>query len=293
MTSPTTPSPPPPVAAPTTLAEAATVLAERPELYVVNGGTDVMVAVNDGSTIVDGWLSLRRIAGLDVIRADLDGAGDDDRGAAVIGGGATFAEIERQLATMVPSLAAAARTVGSPQIRRAGTLGGNLATASPAADSVPPLLCCDAEVELVSTAGTRTIPLEEFMTGPKRTVRRPDELIGAVHLHQLGGVDAFAKVGTRNAMVISVCSLAARLDPAASVARVAIGSAAPTVRRVHDAEAALLDPGAGDDFAAAVERGASPIDDARATAAYRRHALGVLARRTHARLWRSIGGAAA
>ena len=275
----------PPFATPTTRHEATILLAERPELYVVNGGTDAMVGVNDGRTNVAGWLSLRRVAELGRIVAD--------EHSLVLGAGITFAEIEALLADSVPSLAAAARTVGSPQIRRAGTLGGNLATASPAADAVPPLLCCDAHVELASCDGVRRVPLEEFATGPKRTVRRPDELITAVHLHALGGFDAFAKVGTRNAMVISVCSIAARLDPASGVARVAIGSPAPSVRRVHDAEPALLDPGAADAFAAEVVRGASPIDDARASATYRRHALGVLARRTHARLWRTAGEVAA
>lgn len=270
----------PPVVSPTTVDEAVTSMAERPELYVVHGGTDVMVAVNEGRTEVAGWLSLRRLR--ELARIERDGE------AVTLGAGVTFAAIERDLAACTPGLAAAARTVGSPQIRRAGTVGGNIATASPAADSVPALLCHDAEVELRSRAGTRWVPLEQFTTGPKRTVRRDDELITAVHLPSTGGIETFAKVGTRNAMVISVCSLAARLDPARGVARVAIGSVAPVVRRVRTAEAALLDREAADEFAAEVVGAASPIDDARASAAYRRHALGVLARRAHARLWRDV-----
>lgn len=270
----------PPVAIPTTLGEAVSILAARPELRPVHGGTDVMVGVNAGSVPSHGWLSLRRVADLDGI----DGCDDQ----LVIGAGVRFAAIEHELIGRVPSLAAAARTVGSPQIRRAGTIGGNLATASPAADSVPPLLCHDADLALTSTLGSRWVPLEEFAVGPKRTIRRDDELITAVRLRSVGGAQTFAKVGTRNAMVISICSLAARLDPSIGLARVAIGSVAPTVLRVRSAEAALLEPSAAEEFAAEVMAAASPIDDARSTARYRTTALGVLARRAHATLWRTL-----
>lgn len=267
-----------PVSIPTDLTEAVTTLAEQPELHPVHGGTDVMVGVNAGSRSVAGWMSLRRIDGFEQISGD----------GLLLGAGVRFADIERELSDRVPSLAAAARTVGSPQIRRAGTIGGNLATASPAADSVPPLLCHDAEVGLTSTAGTRWVPLDEFAIGPKRTIRRPDELISAVRLASVGGAQTFAKVGTRNAMVISICSLAARLDPASGLARVAIGSVAPTVVRVRAAEPALLDPHGADEFAQLVVTAAAPIDDARGTATYRTTAIGVLARRAHASLWRQL-----
>jgi CO/xanthine dehydrogenase FAD-binding subunit len=267
-------------ASPRSLAEAVAILAERPDLRPVAGGTDVMVGVNAGVTDVTGWMSLRHVA--EFRRLALDG------NAGLIGAGTTFDELERAAADIRPSLSTASRTVGSPQIRRAGTIGGNVVTASPAADSVPSLLCHDAEVELVSVRGERRIPLLGFATGPKRTVRAPDELVTAVHLGPTGGVESFAKVGTRNAMVISVCSLAARLDPSTGLARVAIGSVAPIVVRVFGAEQALLDAHGADEFAAQVVAAAAPIDDVRATAAYRRHALGVIARRTHAWLWREL-----
>ena len=273
------------VVVPESLDEALSALAARPELRVVCGGTDVMVGVNEGVTDVAGWLSLRRVAELQ--RLELT------ERAGLVGSGVTFARLMSETAPSRTALAAAARTVGSPQIRHAGTVGGNLATASPAADAVPPLLCHDSVVELASVRGSRRVPLEHFATGPKRTVRAPDEIIVGVHLGPSGGVETFAKIGTRNAMVISVCSLAARLDLPNGLARVAIGSVAPTVLRVEQAEAALLDARGADDFADVVASAASPIDDARATASYRRHAIGVLARRSHAWLWRSVNEGAA
>jgi CO/xanthine dehydrogenase FAD-binding subunit len=262
-------------AIPSSISDATAILAHRPDLRVVCGGTDVMVGVNEGSTPVSGWLSLRKIDELSYLNAA--------RG--LIGASVTFAQIEQQLHLTHRSLADAARTVGSPQIRSAGTIGGNIATASPAADSVPVLLCHDAHIELASVRGVRHVPLDGFAIGPKRTIREPDELITRVHLGTPGGVDSFAKVGTRNAMVISVCSLAARLDPQRMFARVAIGSVAPTVLRAHAAESFLLDPHSAEEFAAQVVAAAAPIDDTRATAAYRRQALRVLALRTHKKLW--------
>lgn len=271
--------------APRTVEEAVALLAARPELTVVAGGTDVMVGVNDGRHQVDGWLSLRRIPDL---REITDHGDTLDIGAAT-----TFDDVLRQLAHRTPGLARAARTVGSPQIRSAGTIGGNVVTASPAADAVPMLLCHDAEVELVAAGGARRVDLAEFATGPKRTVLAPGELLRSVRLTSLGGVESFAKVGTRNAMVIAVCSLAARLDVERDIARVAVGSAAPTVVRAREAEAHLLDPRGADTFADVVVASAAPIDDVRATAAYRRHALHVLARRAHAWLWSATSGRAA
>jgi CO/xanthine dehydrogenase FAD-binding subunit len=193
------------------------------------------------------------------------------------------------VAARMPALAQAARTVGSPQIRQWGTIGGNLGTASPAGDALPPLLVYDARVELTSTRGTRSVPLGDFLTGVKRNAREADELITAVTDLQTAGGQHFAKVGTRNAMVIAVCSLAMRLDREAAVARVAIGSAAPTARRLPDVEewlqGELSEAGwrATEPLAAELGRrvaaAAAPIDDVRGSAAYRRHALGVLAGR--------------
>lgn len=262
---------------PTTLDEAIDLLGVRPDLHPVNGGTDVMVGVNAGTTAVAGWLNLRRVEELNRIERS-------ERGLR-IGGGVTFARIETELLTEAPALAMAARTVGSRQIRSVGTIGGNLATGSPAGDSLPPLLICGAAVELVSSRGTRLVPLVDFLTGPKRTTRERDELIAAVVLADCTGAQHFAKVGTRNAMVISIGSLAARLDPARGVARVAAGSVGPTALLLERAAPALLQRDGADQFARIVGESIAPIDDHRATADYRRRSVTVLARRMHELLW--------
>jgi CO/xanthine dehydrogenase FAD-binding subunit len=198
-----------------------------------------------------------------------------------VGACVTFARIERELAEAAPALAEAARTVGSVQIRNAATIGGNLSTASPAGDALPVLACYDAEVELASVRGTRTVPLGEFLVGPKRTDLGADELVVGVHLRRTAGRQAFAKVGTRAAMVIARCSLAARVDPTTGDAGVGIGAVAPRALAVPAAADVLAAGGSVDDFVAAVVSAAAPIDDMRTTAAYRRHALAVLARRMH------------
>jgi CO/xanthine dehydrogenase FAD-binding subunit len=262
---------------PTTLDQAIDLLAAMPHLRVVNGGTDVMVGVNAGSATVDGWLNLRRVE-------DLRGIEHIDRGLR-IGGGVTFAEIEQALAHEVPALAMAARTVGSRQIRSVGTIGGNLATASPAGDALPPLLVLDTEVDLVSPRGMRTVRLNEFLVGPKRSACAPDELVAAVVLTDCKGAQHFAKVGTRNAMVISICSLAARLDAKRGHARVAAGSVGPTALVLDIAAGLLLQRDGADDFADTVAQSVSPIDDHRATADYRRASVRVLAQRIHHHLW--------
>jgi CO/xanthine dehydrogenase FAD-binding subunit len=184
----------------------------------------------------------------------------------------------------------ASRTVGSPQIRNAGTVGGNVGTASPAGDALPWLLALDAEVVLASTEGERSLPLADFITGPKRTDRRDTELIRCVRVPRVPGPQHTAKVGTRNAMVISVVSLAMVIDTAARRVRVGMGSVGPRPLRptaAEDLASDALDWDAltcGDDavaaFAAACRDAATPIDDHRSTADYRRHAIGVLAART-------------
>jgi CO/xanthine dehydrogenase FAD-binding subunit len=135
----------------------------------------------------------------------------------------------------------ASRTVGSPQIRNAGTVGGNVGTASPAGDSLPWLLALDAEVVLTSVAGERTLPLEEFITGPKRTARREDEIIRCVRVPRVAGPQHTAKVGTRNAMVISVVSLAMIVDTDARRVRVGLGSVGPRPLRPTAAEDLVSD----------------------------------------------------
>jgi CO/xanthine dehydrogenase FAD-binding subunit len=194
----------------------------------------------------------------------------------------------------------AARTVGSPQIRNRGTVGGNLGSASPAGDCHPSLLAAGAEIEVASRAGRRMIPAGEFFTGVKRSALAPDELIVAVWISPPSGPEQFAKIGTRNAMVIAVAAFGLALHPHRRAIGTGIGSAAPTPVRAVQAEeflaGALDEAGLWEsrdelptavvtEFGALVSAAASPIDDVRGTAAYRRHALAVLAKRTLTWAW--------
>jgi len=191
-----------------------------------------------------------------------------------LGAGLTYEEALRdELATPLPALAEASRTVGSPQIRNRGTIGGNLGTASPAGDALPPLLVEGAEIELASVRGARRLPLQKFLVGPKRNALADDELIVAAHVSPSGQPQTFMKVGPRNAMVIAVCSLAVVADRERGEVRASFGSAGPVPGLVTcplDEATELPDR---------VAAGSSPIDDVRGTAAYRRHALRVLAAR--------------
>ncbi|HEY4332998.1 MAG TPA: FAD binding domain-containing protein, partial [Ilumatobacteraceae bacterium] len=190
------------VALPRSIEEALNVLADRPDLSVIAGGTDLMVGINAGRHVPGGWLSLRHLDELVEIDEHRDGS-------IVIGAGVTMATLAMDSRPMLRALSEAARTVGSPQIRSMATIGGNLATASPAGDALPPLLCGDASVELVSAPSSRRVPLADFLVGPKRTALRPGELIRGIHLPARPGEQLFTKVGPRNAMVIAVCSLSA------------------------------------------------------------------------------------
>jgi len=190
-----------------------------------------------------------------------------------LGAGLTYTQAMRDLRSALPALAEASRTVGSPQIRNRGTIGGNLGTASPAGDALPPLLVENAEVELARAGGTRRLPLREFLVGPKRNALAADELIAAVHVEPSGAPQTFMKVGPRNAMVIAVCSLALVVDRERDEVRASFGSAGPVAGLVV---APLADI---EGFPERVAEAASPIDDVRGTAAYRRHALRVLTRR--------------
>ena len=200
-----------------------------------------------------------------------------------------------ELGDHLPGLAIASRTVGSPQIRNRGTVGGNLGTSSPAGDALPPLFASDAEVELASKFGTRRISVGEFVTGPKQNCLADDELIAAFHIAPADGPQQFAKIGTRNAMVIAVCSLALSIWPGRRAVAACIGSAGPTPIRASDAERFVtgvleerdfwsspepIPEAALARFGELVELAARPIDDVRGTARYRHHALGVLGRRT-------------
>ena len=265
--------------------------AEYPDALPIAGGTDVMVELNFDRRRPPALLDLTRIDALTEWGAE----GDLLR----IGAGVTYRRLIDELGDRLPGLATASRTVGSPQIRNRGTVGGNLGSASPAGDAHPPLLASDALVELASEArGTRRVPVTEFFTGPKRSVLAPDELIAAFLVAPASGPEQFAKVGTRNAMVIAVCSFALALHPARQGVGTGIGSAAPTPRRAVEAEEFLAaqapwasrgplpDPVVAR-FGELVGQAAAPIDDVRGTAAYRRHALVVLARRTLTWAWTS------
>src|SRR4051812_24720761 len=266
--------------------EALEARAAHPDALPIWGGTDVMVELNFARSRPPALLDLTRVA-------ELGECGVDD-GMVRVGAGVSYTRVIEELGAELPGLAMASRTVGSPQIRNRGTVGGNLGSSSPAGDALPPLYASGAEVELASVRGERRLRVEDFICGPKRNVLAEDELIAAVWIPRAGGPQQFAKVGTRNAMVIAVCSFALSLEEGR--VGTCIGSAAPTPRRALSAEefaAASLDWAGGgrlDDSVAAqfgslVADAASPIDDVRGTAAYRSHALGVLAARTLRWAW--------
>jgi CO/xanthine dehydrogenase FAD-binding subunit len=273
---------------PSTWDDALAVRAELPGAVPIAGGTDVMVEMNFDRRRPPALLDLTRIPTLT--------EWGSDGGQLRIGAGVTYQRIIAELGSRLPGLAIASRTVGSPQIRNRGTIGGNLGSASPAGDAHPPLLAADALVELASVRGVRRVPVASFFTGPKRSVLAPDELIAAVLVAPAAGPQQFAKVGARNAMVIAVCSFALALDPSRQRVGTGVGSAAPTPVPAGAASdwlaaalpwrrrASLPDP-LLQRFGALVADAAAPIDDVRGTAAYRRHALAVLARRTLAWAW--------
>ncbi len=252
----------------TSLADACAALAEDPEADVLAGGTDVMVEVNHGRRRPTAVVAIGRVPEL----AGWERDGDRIR----LGAGLTYTELGRpDLAARVPALADAARTVGSPQIRNAGTIGGNLGTASPAGDLLPVLVALDATVHLVSAGGARDLPVTDFLTGVKQTALAPGELIAAVSVPVARGPQHYLKVGTRNAMVIAVASLGLVVDADAGTVAVGLGSVGATPLRVT----ATIEEATGPAFPARVAEAARPIDDHRSSAAYRRHAVGVLAER--------------
>jgi len=288
-----------PVVVPTSLADAVDAAAAAPDALLLAGGTDLMVEINErhrdlpwvGSSVI----ALHRVPEL------TSWSVDPNARTLTLGAGVRWAEIEREpLIAMVPALAEAARTVGSPQIRNAGTVGGNLATCSPAGDGLPVLSAYDAVVNLVSRAGRRSLPIVDFMVGVKRTALAPAELIESVTVPLLDGWQGYSKVGVRNAMVITTASVCVATDVPTRSVRIALGSVGPTVIRCADAEAAAavsadwdartLDPGAADAAARLAAADSRPIDDHRSTAAYRRHAIEVLVRRG---LTRAFAGEAA
>jgi CO/xanthine dehydrogenase FAD-binding subunit len=252
------------VLSPRSLAEALQLKAERPDAVPIQGGTDVMVELNFDRARPSTLLNLNEVE-------ELRGWSREN-GKLRLGSGLTYTEAMR-LSERVRALAEASRTVGGPQIRNRGTIGGNLGTASPAGDALPPLLVCGAEVELAGPSGERRLPLQEFLVGPKRNALAEGELIVAVRVPVLGSRQTFMKVGPRNAMVIAVVSLAMCVDEERDEIRVSFGSAGPVAGLV------TAPLGEADTLPERVAEAASPIDDVRGTARYRRHALQVLASR--------------
>jgi len=305
---------------PRSLAEAIQAKASHPAAVPIAGGTDVMVEINFDARRPEALLDLNRVSELSSWQR-IDGQ-------VRLGATVTYTRLIAELGHLLPGLAMAARTVGSPQIRNRGTVGGNLGAASPAGDCHPVLLAADATVEATSTRGPRLIPAAEFFTGPKRNALTADELVTAVLIPVAPGPQQFAKIGTRNAMVIAVCAFALELRPPRATPRpttadnpvsdypvamgsvgTGIGSAGPTPLRARAAEEFLsgalaeaslwesagpLPDQVAQRFGELVAGAAQPIDDVRGTAAYRRHALSVLARRTLSWAWHSYraeGGA--
>ena len=272
---------------PHSLEEALAIKGGHPEATPIAGGTDVMVDLNFGRLRPAVMIDLSRVAEL--------ASWQQEDGHVFLGAGLTYATIVKEMLEFKP-LVQASRSVGSPQIRNRGTVGGNLGTASPAGDALPVLAAYDADVVLRSRArGERSLAWHAFLTGPKKTAIAPDELIIGTRWRRLRGPGSFSKIGTRNAMVISVAGLCLVVDEENGAVKVALGSVGPTILRATEAEqqitAAMMSSGAWqdpsvtipdqviDEFGSLVAAAAKPLDDVRGTAAYRRHGCRVLARR--------------
>ena len=259
-------------------------LREHHDARLIQGGTDLMVEINFNHVKPTTMISLRDVASLRTIRRD-------QTGTLSIGSGVPYSVIEGEpVLSEIPALAQAARTVGSPQIRAAGSLGGNLGTCSPAGDTLPVMFALDAMIHLNTLDSTRVVSIHDFMTGVKRSVRQQDEIITSIDFPIINGWQGYSKVGVRNAMVISVTSACLVADHENSDVRIALGSVGPTIIRCREAEAWLkssqnLSAGQSISLDVANEFGrraageSSPIDDHRSTAQYRRHAISVLASR--------------
>ena len=268
-----------PVFIPSSLAEATQLLSNNPDAHLLTGGTDMMVEVNFNHRHPETVIALRNIP--EIQQWSVDAAS----GIVHIGSSVPYATMEHgELAQALPALAEAARTVGSPQIRAAGSIGGNLGTCSPAGDSLPVLSALDAVVHLRSDTSSRSVSFAEFMVGPKKNSRMANEIITGVSIPMTNGWQGYAKVGVRNAMVISVASVCLAIHD--GKVRVALGSVGPTIIRCTESEAWINSVGLenvnqsiANEFGEHVRAESRPIDDHRSTAEYRRHAVGVLAAR--------------
>ena len=266
------------------LTTALTALREHGDARLIQGGTDLMVEINFNHVKPTTMISLRDIESLRTIRRDQPGM-------VSIGSGVPYSVIEGEpVLTAIPALAQAARTVGSPQIRAAGSLGGNLGTCSPAGDTLPVMFALDASIHLSTIDSSRVVSIHDFMTGVKRSVRQHDEIITAIDFPIINGWQGYSKVGVRNAMVISVASACLVADHENADVRIALGSVGPTIIRCRSAESWLkttldlstrstISLDVANEFGRRAAEESSPIDDHRSTAQYRRHAISVLASR--------------
>jgi CO/xanthine dehydrogenase FAD-binding subunit len=283
---------------PLNLPEALEAKGAHPYAVPIRGGTDVMVELNFARSRPDAVLDLSRVR-------ELEEWGAED-GLLRVGAGVSYTRIIEEIGDRLPGLAMASRMVGSPQIRNRGTVGGNLGTASPAGDALPPLYASEAEVEVVSTEGRRRIPVADFISGPKENLLSPNELISAFYTARADGPQQYSKIGTRNAMVIAVCAFGLALSPGRRKVGTCVGSAGPTPIRAAEAErfiGGVLEEGGFWEsrgvipeallrrFGELAAGAARPIDDVRGTAEYRRRSVGVLARRSLGWAWEEYRGA--
>ena len=274
-----------PVLIPRSVDELVEIFQDHPTAKLLAGGTDYMVEVNLHGRKPETMISLRQVKEL------TEWSVRPTQSRITIGSGVPYADMEiGEIARLVPALAQAARTVGSPQIRAAGTIGGNLGTCSPAGDSLPVLAALNATIHVIGPDGNRDIEFVNFMVGVKKNSLLPSEFVHSVSLPIVEGWQGYAKVGTRNAMVISTASACLVRDSDEGFVSIALGSVGPTIIRAHDAEAwlmkatslrdgAQLEPSIAQEFGRRVAQESKPIDDHRSTAEYRRHAVGVLAQR--------------
>ena len=274
-----------PVLIPRSVDELVEIFQDHPTAKLLAGGTDYMVEVNLHGRKPETMISLRQVKEL------TEWSVRPSQSKITIGAGVPYADMEiGEIARLVPALAQAARTVGSPQIRAAGTIGGNLGTCSPAGDSLPVLAALNATIHVIGPDGNRDIEFGNFMVGVKKNSLLPSEFVHSVSLPIVKGWQGYAKVGTRNAMVISTASACLVRDSDEGFVSIALGSVGPTIIRAHDAEAwlmkatslrdgAQLEPLIAQEFGRRVAQESRPIDDHRSTAEYRRHAVGVLAQR--------------
>jgi xanthine dehydrogenase small subunit len=257
------------VRSPASLSEALTILRDDQRTPIA-GATDLYVALNFGTLEPRRFLDIWAVEELRDI--SMNGT------TLVIGALVTYTSLIRSplVVSKLPMLVEASRQVGGPQIQNRGTLGGNVANASPAGDSLPVLAAADAVVVLRSAEAERRVPITKFYTGYRATVMRPNELIVAIEIPPVESTQWFRKVGTRAAQAISKIVVAGVRAP---VPRIAFGSVAPTVVRVPETERALAAGATIDEAALVLSREITPIDDLRSTAEYRLRVAANLLRR--------------